>query len=270
MIEAGKAWLPRGCLLIAIQSFCINALPAHADAAADQGLAIAREEDRRESGFGDYSALMVMTLRTADGKEASREMRMLDLEVENDGDKSLTIFDAPKDVEGTALLTWSHKVGDDDVWLYLPSLARVKRIASNNKSGAFMGSEFAFEDITSPEVEKYTYRYLRDEKLDGQDCTVVEQVPAYPNSGYSKQVVWRDKAEYRVQKIEYYDRRNEMFKTLRESDYKKYLDRYWFAGRYDMANHKTGRSTTLAMKNYKFRNGYTARDFDQTSLERAR
>ncbi len=244
--------------------------PVLADAAADQGLTIAREQDKRESGWGDYSSLFAMTLRTADGKEASREMRILSLEVDGDGDKSLTIFDSPKDVQGTALLTWAHKTGDDDVWLYLPSLSRVKRIASNNKSGAFMGSEFAFEDITSQEVEKFTYRYLKDEKLDGQDCTVVEQVPAYANSGYSKQVVWRDKAEVRVQKIDYYDQRKELLKTVRQSEYKKYLDSYWFPGRYEMVNHKTGRSTTLQIKNYKFRNGYTARDFDQTSLERAR
>jgi outer membrane lipoprotein-sorting protein len=240
------------------------------DAAAAQGLAIAQEQDKRESGFGDYSSILVMTLRTAEGKEAHREMRLLNIEVTGDGDKSLTIFDAPKDVEGTALLTWSHKTADDDVWLYLPSLSRVKRIASNNKSGAFMGSEFAFEDFSSQEPEKFTYRYIRDEPLDGMDCTVVEQVPAYANSGYTKQVVWRDKSAYRVQKIAYYDRRNELLKTARLLDYQRYLERIWFPGRYEMLNHKTGRSTTLVLKNYKFRNGYTARDFDQTSLERTR
>lgn len=245
-------------------------LPAFADTAADQGLAIAREEQKRDKGFGDYSATMVMILRTADGKEASREMRFLDLEVDGDGDKSLMVFDAPKDVAGTALLTWSHKTTDDDVWLYLPSLARVKRIASNNKSGAFMGSEFAFEDIGSQELEKFTYRYLKDDKLDGQDCTVVEQVPAYANSGYSKQVVWRDKAEYRQQKVDYYDHRDQLVKTMRLSGYKHYLEHNWFADRYEIVNHQTGRSTALLMKNYKFRNGYTPRDFDQTSLERAR
>lgn len=250
----------------------LGALPlgASADPAVERGLAIAREQDRREKGFGDYSAILAMTLRNADGKEAHREMRMLDLEVAGDGDKSLTIFDAPKDVEGSALLTWSHKTADDDIWLYLPSLARVKRIASNNKSGAFMGSEFAFEDIGSPEVEKFSYRYLGEEKLDGQDCTMVEQVPTYANSGYSKQIVWRDKAEYRALKVDYYDRRSELLKTLRLLDYKRYLERFWYPGRYEMVNHKTGRSTTLLMKQYKFRNGYTPRDFDQTSLERAR
>lgn len=251
----GTLWLPLG---------------ASADPAVERGLAIAREQDRREKGFGDYSAILAMTLRTADGKEAQREMRELALEVQDDGNKSLIVFDAPKDVEGTALLTWSHKTADDDVWLYLPSLARVKRIASNNKSGAFMGSEFAFEDIGSQEVEKFSYRYIKDEKLDGQDCTIVEQVPTYANSGYSKELVWRDKTEYRAQKVEYYDRRNELLKTVRILEYKRYLERFWFPGRYEMINHKTGRSTTLLMKSYKFRNGYTARDFDQTSLERAR
>ena len=248
----------------------VTPLSALADAAADQGLVIAKEARTREKGFGDYSAILHMVLRTADGKEAEREMRLLELEVAGDGDKSLTVFDAPKDVEGTALLTWTHKTADDDTWLYLPSLSRVKRIASNNKSGSFMGSEFAFEDIGSQEVEKFTYKYLKDEKVDGQDCTVVEQIPAYANSGYSKIIVWRDKAEYRQQKVEYYDHRNELMKTMRLSDYKKYLGKIWFPGRYEVVNHKTGRSTTLLMKNYKFKNGYSARDFDQTSLERTR
>ncbi|MET0547185.1 MAG: outer membrane lipoprotein-sorting protein [Caulobacterales bacterium] len=247
-----------------------SAAPARAETPAEKGLAIAKEQDKRESGWKDYSALFAMTLRSAEGKEALRQMRMLNMEVKNDGDKSLTVFDAPKDVKGTALLTWSHKTADDDVWLYLPSLARVKRIASNNKSGAFMGSEFAFEDISSTEVEKYTYKYLRDEKLDGQDCTVVEQVPTYANSGYTKLVVWRDKAEYRTLKVDYYDRKSQHLKTMRQSDYKLYLDDYWFPGRYEVKNHLTGRSTTLLMQNYKFGNGYTPRDFDQTSLERAR
>ena len=151
-------WIRSLPFVFAVNALIGASLPQllRADTAADQGLAIAREQDKRESGFGDYSATLAMTLRTADGKEAQRQMRLLELEVVSDGDKSLTVFDAPKDVAGTALLTWSHKTADDDVWLYLPSLSRVKRIASNNKSGAFMGSEFAFEDIASQEVKKFS------------------------------------------------------------------------------------------------------------------
>ena len=68
----------------------------------------------------------------------------------------------------------------DDQWLYLPALKRVKRIASSNKAGPFMGSEFSYEDISSKEVEKYTYNFLRDEELNGLDCFVVEYDPVDP------------------------------------------------------------------------------------------
>jgi len=94
-----------------------------------------------------------MTLRNRAGKESLRNVRIKNLEVDGDGDKSLSIFDEPADVKGTTSLTWSHSDKPDDQWLYLPALKRVKRISSKNKSGPFMGSEFAFEDIGSQEVD---------------------------------------------------------------------------------------------------------------------
>ena len=148
-----------------------------AQSAEEKGLQIAQEADRRDEGFGDHEQTLVMILRNRHGQETTREIRGKSLEVADDGDKSMVIFDSPKDVEGTALLTHSHKSGDDDQWLYLPALKRVKRIASNNKSGPFMGSEFAYEDLSSQEVEKYTYKYLKDEVLDGQDMFVIERYP---------------------------------------------------------------------------------------------
>ncbi|HSJ48359.1 MAG TPA: outer membrane lipoprotein-sorting protein, partial [Gammaproteobacteria bacterium] len=117
---------------------------ALAETPEERGLAIAREADRRDQGWGDSSASMAMILRNSQGDESHRQVRVRNLEVEGDGDKTLTIFDEPLDVKGTALLTYSHKTGPDDQWLYLPSLARVKRISSRNKSGPFMGSEFAY------------------------------------------------------------------------------------------------------------------------------
>ena len=126
-----------------------------------KGLLIATESERRDNGFGDHSSDMTMTLRNQHGDEVTRYLRINTLEVVGDGDKSLTIFDRPADIKGTALLTFSHKKGPDDQWLYLPALKRVKRISSGNKSGAFMGSEFAYEDLSSQEVEKYTYKFSR-------------------------------------------------------------------------------------------------------------
>jgi hypothetical protein len=246
-------------------------LATAAETPEEKGLVLAREADRRESGFGDYTADMRMVLMNRQGQESIRQIRIRVLEVEDDGDKSLSIFDTPRDVNGTAFLTYSHKTGDDDQWLYLPALKRVKRISSRNKSGSFMGSEFSYEDIASQEVEKYTYRWLRDEIYDGRECFVSERFPVdKKNSGYSRMVSWMDKEEYRPHKVEYYDRKNDLLKTLTITGYNQYLGQFWRAGEMFMVNHQSGKSTKLYWSDYHFRVGLTADDFNQNSLKRAR
>ncbi len=242
-----------------------------AETAKEKGLAIAREADRRYDGFGDITADMRMVLRNSRGQESVREIRIRTLEVEGDGDRSLSIFDTPKDVKGTAFLTFSHKVGDDDQWLYLPALKRVKRISSRNKSGSFMGSEFSYEDIASQEVEKYTYRWIRDETYEGQECFVVEYYPVdKKNSGYTRQLGWIDKSEYRTWKVEYYDRKKAHLKTLTAREYKQYAGKYWEADEIQMVNHQNGKSTVLYFSDHRFQTGLDKGDFNKNSLMRAR
>ena len=249
-------------LLLPFQSF--------AQTPEERGLEISQEADRRANGFDDFRAEMEMILRNRQGDESTRYIRIWGLEVKGDGDKGLSIFDEPGDVKGTAMLTYSHKVEPDDQWLYLPALKRVKRIASKNKSGPYMGSEFAYEDIGSQEVEKYTYKYLRDEVYNGMDCFVVERYPVDKNSGYTRQVTWIDKAEYRPQKTVYYDRKNALLKTLTFSGYKKYLEHHWRPDEMFMENHQTGKTTKIIWKNYRFRTGLTDDDFQVNDLKRAR
>jgi outer membrane lipoprotein-sorting protein len=236
----------------------------------EQGLAIAQEADKRDSGFGDYTSDVKMILKNKHGQESTREIRSRTLEVDGDGDKSMTIFDKPRDVKGTALLSFTHKEGPDDQWLYLPALKRVKRIASDNKSGPFMGSEFAYEDISSQEVEKYTYKFLRDDTFNGMDVFVFERYPVDKKSGYTRQIVWLDKEYYKERKIEFYDRKNSLLKTLLFNDYNQYLDQYWRAHNMHMENHQTGKSTRLLQSNYQYRSGLKDRDFDKNSLKRIR
>ena len=245
--------------------------PATAQSAdTSDGLEIATEAERRDTGFGNQTAQLTMTLRNRNGDESSRRMRNMTLEVDGDGDKTLVIFDEPRDVQGTAFLNYTHREGADDQWLYLPALRRVKRIASNNKSGPFMGSEFAYEDISSQEVEKYTYEFVRSENVEGTPMHVIERIPVDTRSGYTRQIVWYDQAEYRLQRIDFYDRKDELLKTLMYHDYEQYLDQYWRAQRMEMENHQTGKSTTLVWTEYAFRTGLTDRDFDQSALRRAR
>ncbi len=261
---------PEKTLWIGILAVALLAGAAQADEAAEKGLAIAVEADRRDEGWGDSQATLQMILRNRHGDETTRQMRSRALEVADDGDKSLMIFDDPRDVKGTAFLSFSHKSADDDQWLYLPALKRVKRISSSNKSGPFMGSEFSYEDLSSQEVEKYTYRYLRDESFDGRNHFVIERKPVDKKSGYTRQIVWMDKDEYRVFKVEFYDRKNALLKTLMFSDFQQYLDKHWRASLMEMTNHQTGKSTTLRFDGYKFANGYTDADFNRNSLSKAR
>ena len=255
--------------LLAIFATLVPSTYAASDAEV-RGLEIAREADQRDSGFGDQTASLVMELRNKQGDRSIREIRVKTLEVNGDGDKSMSIFDRPADVKGTAFLTFSHSRKPDDQWLYLPALKRVKRISSKNKSGPFMGSEFAYEDISSQEVEKYTYKYLRDEKIDGHDCFVIERKPTYEHSGYTRLISWVDKNMYQARKVEFYDRKNTLLKTLKISNHKQYLGKYWRAHRMDMTNHQTKKSTTLEWKNYKFKTGLNSRDFDKNALKRLR
>ena len=241
-----------------------------AQTAEEKGLAIATEADRRDTGWTDMRAEMEMTLRNRQGQESIRKIRTSTLEVDADGDKSLTIFDQPRDVKGTAFLSFTHSLVPDEQWLFLPALKRVKRISSANKSGPFMGSEYAYEDITSDEIEKYAYKWLRDEAVEGRDAFVIERIPQYEHSGYTRQIAWIDKEMYRPVKVEYYDRKNSLLKTMKIIGYNTYLDKFWRADRMEMENHQTGKSTTLTWENYNFKTGLTDRDFNRNSLKRAR
>jgi len=261
------------CRWLIVIFFCSAAMTTQAETPAAKGLKIIKEQEKRDRGWRDSQATLQMILRNKSGKETVRDMRILALEVARDGDKTLTIFDNPRDVKGTALLTYSHGLEDDEQWLFLPALKRVKRIASKNKSGPFMGSEFAFEDMTSFEVEEYTYTFLRDEPCPTDSsltCFVVEAVPVDKNSGYTKHIVWIDHKEYRTHFVEFYDRKHSLLKTLEATQFKKYKRKYWRAHQSLMTNKQNGKSTLLKVEKLKFRTGLKANDFSQNSLKRTK
>ncbi len=242
--------------------------------AVEKGRAIALANEEYDAGFGDSEAEMRMILHNRHGETSERELRQMTLENPSleMGDKSLIVFDRPRDVAGTSMLTFAKILEADDQWMFLPALKRVKRISSKNKSGPFMGSEFAFEDFSSQEFGKYSYRFLREEACPGAEeetCDVVERYPLYENSGYVKQVSWSDR-QHRGHMTEFYNRRCDKLKTLTFSDYRQYLDHYWRAHKLRMENHLTGKSTDLLWEEYAFQVGLDEGDFNQNALKRAR
>lgn len=246
-------------------------LPPASDPAA-RGLAIAQENDKRDQGWGDARADMKMILTNGSGETSERALRFMMLENTDpsDGDQSLMTFDLPRDIEGTALLTYSHVKEADDQWLYLPAVKRVKRISSTNKSGPFVGSEFAFEDFSTQQLGKFSYKWLKDESCGDRTCHVVERTPQYEDSGYTRETAWIDTTDYQYRRIDYYDRKAALLKTLTYGNYTLYEGKFWRPLELEMVNHESGKKTRLVWQGYKFHTGLTKDDFTTASLERAR
>ncbi|WP_018995446.1 outer membrane lipoprotein-sorting protein [Hirschia maritima] len=248
--------------------------PEWADTAEEQkGYDIAKTADNSDNGFGNSVVSAQMILRNAAGQETTRDLNFSTLEREDNsvGDKSLVVFKTPRDVEGTALLSHAQILKADNQWLFLPALKRVKRISSANKSGPFVGSEFAFEDFTSLELNKYTYKYLETSTLDldgeSLQVDVVERIPAYKKSGYSRQIAYIDTEHNQLRKVEFFDRRGAKLKDLELTGYRLYSDNIWRAHKLSMSNTVSKKTTDLVYSEYQFDQGLTDRDFVKGVLE---
>jgi hypothetical protein len=263
------------CTKVFILSLVAGALLGVAGAACaaedNRGFEIAARSDRTDHGFGDSDVELQMVLRNAAGQESTRALRIATLEKPDEtvGDKSLVVFDTPRDIEGTALLSHAKILDPDDQWLYLPALKRVKRISSSNKSGPFVGSEFAFEDFTAIELNKFDYTYVGEVPCGDLVCDVLERTPRYENSGYTKQVSWIDQTDFQIRKVEFYDRRGDLLKVLELSDYRDY-DGIWRAHRLSMSNVQTNKQTDLIYGDYMFHVGLNENDFVKGRLSRLR
>ncbi|MEO1037859.1 MAG: outer membrane lipoprotein-sorting protein [Pseudomonadota bacterium] len=256
--------------LIAAISVTAAANVSFAQSNLERGYAIAQRSDQTDAGYGSSTVELTMTLSDRSGRSTTREMRIDTLEKEREGvgDKSLTVFFSPPDVEGTALLSHAKILDPDDQWLYLPALRRVKRISSSNKSGPFVGSEFAFEDLTANELGKYDYRYVDTRDVDGMEMDVVECTPRYERSGYSRLNCYFDTEIFQSRKIEFFDRGGQLLKTLELQDYREYEGGYWRAHRQVMTNHLTGKTTVIESGDYEFGANLDIDDFEPSVLDR--
>jgi hypothetical protein len=227
---------------------------------------IAEKSDKVTDGFESSIAQTEMILVNASNQKSIRQLEMKTLEGE-DGDKTISTFLTPADVKGTKTLGHEHLDRDDDQWLYLPALKRVKRIASRNKSGSFMGSEFSYEDIGNQNYKKYTYdEKVEEVDLNGVKCYKGSRIPKDKNSGYTKQISWVAQDTFLLQQVEYYDRKSELLKTATFSDYKQ-IDGVWRVGKIEMKNHQNDKSTILIWKEDKVKAGLTDKEFNKRVLK---
>jgi len=218
-------------------------------------------------GFKSSSSQMEMTLINANKQQRSRNMSMLTLESKS-GNKSLMTFLSPADVKGTKFLNHEHVVKDDDQWLYLPALKRVKRIASKNKSGSFMGSEFSYEDLSSFNPKKYIFKgEAKLTTLNGKKVYVGDRFPKSKSSGYTKEISWVDAKTFLIKKVEYYDRKHELLKTATFDNYKK-ISGKWRVTQMTMVNHQNNKKTILVWTHEKIKLHLRDKDFNKRVLKK--
>jgi outer membrane lipoprotein-sorting protein len=196
-----------------------------------------------------------MTLINDKGQQRVRQSRSVSLLQPNGIDSKLMIrFLRPGDIEGTGYLQVQHYDGEDDMWIYLPALKKVRRLVASNKKDSFVGSDFSYGDILLPVVDAYTHTLLRTEVLDGEDCYVIESVPATEqikkDYGYAKKISWIRKANFMEKKVEYYDVTGRLLKTQTVPEVKEVdpAAHKWWATRREMVNHQTGHRTLIVFE----------------------
>lgn len=258
-----------GCA-VASMAILVTAAEAQEPTARQRGREIADEADRRARGYGDYQARLEMVLVDRRGQETRRELDLSSVEVSPDEERSLLYFLSPRDIEGTALLTYSFREREEEQWLYLPALRRTKRISASGRSSPFMGSELAYEDLAPMYPSRFDYSYVGEELLDGSPCFVVERYPRYEGSGYRRQRLWIDTAEYRVLRVDSWDLRDRYLKTLRLTGYEEYLEGVWRPAEALMVNHRTDDATRLRWFDYRFGTGLDESDLSRAALGRVR
>ncbi len=259
------SYLLSGMLLILL----FNGTHAVSKNSTDKGNQVVQAVDNHEAGYINLKSDVTMILEDKKGKTRKRFFKYTMLESEPLGDKRKFVFERPRDIKGTAVLIHSKVVEDDAQWIFLPAFKRVKRISSTNKSTPFMGSEFSYEDLSSQELEKYENHYVRHDACDDKECDVIERVPNFPHSLYSKLVVYVDKKDNRYRKIIYFDKKGKKIKTQTLSDYKLYSDRYLLPNKMVMVNHKNGKKTTMLWEDIKLKTNIVKRHFNVSALKRS-
>jgi hypothetical protein len=184
-------------------------------------------------------------------------------------EKSIMFFIAPADVKNTSFMNWSYDDPnkDDDQWIYLPALKKVKRISSDSKDDYFMGSDFTYDDLGDRHPNEDVHKLLREETIDGKPCYVVESVSKDKDYMYSKTITWVIKDIWIGLKKEFYDEDGDLLKILTVKKYEKIKD-YWMISNTEMTNIQDEHSTKMILSNIQVDIGVDDMKFTERTMTR--
>ena len=215
------------------------------------------------------SSELSMTLINKGGSKRERKISSFAMDVGKDT-KQIMFFRYPNDVKGTGFLTVDYDdiSKDDDKWLYLPAMKKTRRISGkSSKTDYFMGSDFTYDDVGERNVDEDTHTLLREEKVDGVDCWVVESVPKKSDEIFSKKVMWIRKDCLIAAKVEYYDKLGKLHRFLKVEKVAQ-VDGFWAIAKMSMENVQTNHKTILEFNDLKFNIPLDAKTFTVPRLER--
>ena len=217
---------------------------------------------------------MTMVLVDNKGKQRVRSMQSVSADI--DGvDKSLMFFLEPSDVKGTGFLMFDYEAADadDDQWMLLPSLGKAKRIASGDKTGSFMGSDFSYADMSKRNLEEWTYELVKEDDINGVKVWVIESTPVsdavIEKTGYTKSIAYVRQDNFHVTRgISYLQKKGEV-KLMNIANFVE-IGGYWIATETQMVSQKNGQTvhrTLMKMDNIDVDFDVNPNDFTLTRLE---
>ncbi len=249
------------------------AIASTATAMAQTGREIAQRVKDRPDGDTRQSELV---MRLINKRGAVRERKLISYSIDvgkgKKDRKSIMFFQYPGDVKGTGFLTWDYDEPnkDDDKWLYLPAMKKVRRISgSSAKQDYFMGSDFTYDDMGSRNVDEDTHKLLGEESINGHKCWKLESVPKDKREIYSKKIAFIRQDCLIAVKVEYYDKMNKLHRCLELSEIAK-VEGFWIAHKLHMTNVQTEHQTLLEIKNPKYDLPLEEATFSVSTLEKGR
>jgi predicted RND superfamily exporter protein len=183
-------------------------------------------------------------------------------------------FLSPPDVRGTVILTLENGERDDDIWVYLPAMKKVRRLVAENKKDSFAGTDFSYGDMIGHKVADWTHRLLREETVDGQRCWTIESMPrtdgVKARSGYGKRLLRIRQDNFVTIRTDYWDQGGQPLKVYVAADIRPTdPERGKFqAMRQETSNLQTGHRTVLTFIDFKVNQGVKDEFFTTRHMER--
>ncbi len=218
----------------------------------------------RETGE-DRQATMEMVLINRHGAQRVREIKQFERDF-GEVEKTIMFFLAPADVRNTSFMSWSYDdVSDDQQWLYLPALNRIRRIAGDDRSDNFMGSDFTYEDMAERHVEEDEHEVIGEEIIDGRECYVVKNIPREDGYMYDRTITWVNQEDWMVEKREFYDLDGELLKVLRNHEYEE-IQGILTVVKAEMNDLQDDHKTVMKVKEVKYNTGISEDQFTERTM----